>query len=365
MSTLAEATDRFLAVIDTHRNLQELQEGTTAFHRHFPVAIRDELNAALGKLLPAVRTAHTVPAGSVAITCGALVEFGGDPLICGEAILDRLPGLLRGVATFLGEVYQRAEVQDGEEPDLDQLINLHINDIIETNPEAAFAYIAQQPLSLGAIAHLSRSKPLRAAARSRPELLQLSEEADNLVGNTSFLTDMLRVLDDERLVVLHPGEQKGFVVRISGLADNFQLHTLLADALIGDPTQGWLTGQKPDPKVVAAARDTPLPPHTRLATTGSFNLWSWPGLQPDGTLPQGLAGGWWVWNEGTPRDILTFDGVRVLLLGPPPYSRSWNAGRRFSGMRGELVVEHLLAPDVVRDWLARLAAAPRPEPPAG
>jgi hypothetical protein len=207
---------------------------------------------------------------------------------------------------------------------------------------------------------------LRAAARSRPEVLRLSEEADDVTGNTSFLTDMLRVLDDERLVVLHPGEQKGFEVRISGLADNFQLHTLLMAELIGDPQAGWLPGAKPDPAVVAAAGTGAQPANTRLGTTGAFNLWNWPALQADGTLPAGQGNaGWWVWNEGNPGDIRPFEGVRVVLLGPPPYSRGWNAGRRFPNMPGELVVEHVLPPDVVRDWLARIAAAPKPEMPAG
>lgn len=365
MSALSAATDRFLAVIDTHRNLQELQEGTTVFHRHFPVATPDELNAALRQLQQIVPTVPMVPAGSVVLTCGALVEFGGDTAICGEAILDRLPGLLRSVTVFLDEVNRLAEVQEGEEPDLNQLINLHINDIIESNPEAAFAYIAQQPFSLGVIAHLARSKPLRAVARSRPEVLQLSVAVDDAAGNTSFLTSMLRVLDDERLIVLHPGEQKGFEVRISGLADNFQLHTLLMAELIGDPNQGWLTGQKPDPQVVAVARDQVLPANTRLTTTGAFNLWNWPALQPDGTLPAGQGNaGWWLWNERTPGDILPFDGVRVVLLSPSAYSQSWNSARRFGSMPGGLQVEHVLSPDVVRDWVARLAASPRPPAPA-
>jgi hypothetical protein len=364
MPTLAEATDRFLSVIDSHRNFQELQEGTLAFHRQLPLATVDEVTAALHRLLPVVQTAHPVPAGPVALTCGALVEFGGDPGICGEAILERLHGVLDGVTTFLQEVYERAEVQEREEPDLDQLINLYINDILETHPEGAFAYLAHRPLTHGALAHLARSKPLRAIARSRPELLQRSQSVDELTRETSFLTLMLRVLDDEPLLVLHPGEQKGFEVRISGLADNFQLHTLLADALIGDPNQGWLSGVKPDPRVVAAARDVNLPPNTRLTTTGTFNLWNWPGLQPDGTVPPGITGGWWIWNEGVPADILPFEGKRIVLLGPPPYARSWNAGRRFGHMTGELIVEHLLAPDLVRDWLARIAAAPRPHPPA-
>jgi hypothetical protein len=340
-----------------------LEESAAAIQEHIPGATVDDLNDALRKLLPLVRTGHVVPVGLAVITCGAFVENDADPDICGEAILDRLPELLRGVAAFHDEVHQRAEVPEGDEPDPDELINRHINDILGANPQVVWAYVASRSLTLGAIAHLSKSKRLRSVARSRPELLQLSQEADAAVGHTSFLTDMLRVLDDERLIVLHPGEQKGFEVRISGLADNFQLHTLLADSLIGNPKEGWLAGTKPDPVVAAAARDGEIPPG-HLSTTDAFNLWNWPGLQPDGTLPQGQGNaGWWIWNEGNPGDILPFDGVRVVLLGPPPYSRSWNVGRRFPSMAGELTVEHVLAPDVVRDWLARIAAAPRPEEP--
>jgi hypothetical protein len=306
-----------------------------------------------------------VPAGFLVITCGACIERGGDPDICGEAILGRLPELLRGVAGFLGEVRRRANVGPDERVDLNQLINQHINDVLGTNPAFAWAYIAQRSLSLGAIAHLSRSKKLRAIARSRPELLQLSVAADRAAGNGSFLTDMLRVLDDERLVVLHPGEMKGFEVRISGIADNFQLHTLLADAVIGNPADGYLGGTKPDPAVVAIARGGAIPTD-RLTARGMFNLWNWPALQSDGTLPHGAAGGgWWIWNEGNPGDIRHFDGVRVVLLSPPPYARSWNAGRRFPHMPGELTVERVLTADAAGDWLARITVAAKPElPPA-
>jgi hypothetical protein len=217
---------------------------------------------------------------------------------------------------------------------------------------------------LGAIAHLSRSKPLRARARSRPEIAELARAVDGVTGATSLLTAVLRVLDDERLVVLHPGERKGFEVTIGGVADNFQLHTLLADALIGDPAAGRLAGEKADPIAAAAARGGVIPPG-RVTTTGAFNLWNGPAYRADGTLPEGERGGWWVWNEGSPADILPFEGVRVVLLGRPPYARTWAAGRRFPGMAGELVVERALAPEVVRDRLARLAAAPKPgTPPA-
>ena len=52
-------------------------------------------------------------------------------------------------------------------------------------------------------------------------------------GPAGFLTRMLQVLDDEELLVLSPEPRVGFRVRIRGIGDNFQLHTLLAGSIIG------------------------------------------------------------------------------------------------------------------------------------
>jgi hypothetical protein len=361
MSTFPDAIDQFLSVVREHKTLQELQESTAAFHRHLPVATASELNEALGRFLAVVRYAHLVPASCVALSCGAIVEFGGDPAICGPAILQRLPRFLRDAAAFIQQVHQRASVQEWEEPDLDQLINLHINDIIETNPDLAWAHVSLNSFVMGAIAHLSKSKSLRTAARASAELAGASKALDAETGNTSFLSVMLRVLDDERLIVLHPAERKGFAIRISGIADNFQLHTLLADAVIGDGAIGFLGGEKPDREVVAAARDGAIPTGGATAK-GAFNLWAWPALRTDGTLPTAQADtAGWILNEGNPADIPPFDGTRVLLLGPPSYERTWNAGRLFPRMAGELAVEQNLEEKAVVDWLARLAVAPKPE----
>jgi hypothetical protein len=93
---------------------------------------------------------------------------------------------------------------------------------------------------------------------------------------------------------------------------------------------------------------------------GAFNLWNWQGLLPDGSLPTGLNGKeHWIWNEGVPADVAPFEGQRVVLLGPSPYARTWNAGRFFPAMKGELEVLEILAPAQVQDWLSRIAAAPR------
>jgi hypothetical protein len=171
---------------------------------------------------------------------------------------------------------------------------------------------------------------------------------------------MLRVLDGEPLLIFHPEVRRGYRAEISGIADNFQLHTLLSDALVGNPAEGRLPGERPDPRVVAAARDGAAGRDTPSAR-GAFNLWTWLGLRPDGTLPDAMKGSdHWVWNEGTPADIPPFEGVRVVLLGPPPYPRSWSPERRFRDMAGELRLLEQLPTDAVQGWLRRIAAAPRP-----
>src|SRR5262249_43541878 len=95
--------------------------------------------------------------------------------------------------------------------------------LFKDHPSSVLGYMADEFFRLSLIAHLSRSKALRQAARSQPELLEGTEKVDDLGGfHRSFLATMLNVLDDESLLVLHVEQQKGFDVTISGIADNFQ-----------------------------------------------------------------------------------------------------------------------------------------------
>jgi hypothetical protein len=381
MSAFTDALSEFLdAVRGSTAWVEELNALSHAFVKRLPGATPGEVDEALRRFAEVLPDLRPVATGHVGISCGSLVENGGDPETCGPGLLDLLPRVLEGVTDFYrlcrerleadpdiaAEVARRAEGEEGYDLDAyiadeswDALAQRFGPFVYKHRPLPVLAHMAQRFFCLGVIAHLSRSKRLRALARSRPRLLELSREADRAAGYNSFLSDMLRVLDDERLVVLHPGERKGYEVRMSGVADNFQLHTLLAGELIGDPADGRLTGEKPDPAVVAVARGART--DGRLHATGAFNLWNWQGLRPDGTLPTGQNAGseHWVWNEGKPADVRPFEGVRVVLLGPPPYARSWTAGRRFPFLPAEFAAERILTPDEVSGWLARIAAAPR------
>jgi hypothetical protein len=170
------------------------------------------------------------------------------------------------------------------------------------------------------------------------------------------------VLDDEELLVLHPALGKGFRVWVSGIATGRQLHTLLADALIGDPAQGLLPGTRPDPRVVALARGQPA---RTVDTSGLsahpdvclLNLLSWHHLRPDGALKPGTVT--LLWPSSTLAEIVPFEGLRVVLLGPPAMQLAWSTAREFRHMAAEVRLLEILDAATVRAWLARMATAPR------
>jgi hypothetical protein len=290
-------------------------------------------------------------------------------LIAGAVMLPRLEQTLEGAAEFhrLCEIKASADGtlgagEDEEDaPPADELAQKYFQSVYEENPDAAFAYMGEQQLSLAVIAHLSRSKALRQTARGRQGLLERSWELDRAYhGGHSFLTKMLMVLDEEPLLVLDTDQNKGYRGTISGIPDNFTLHTLLMGRLFGDPRQGWIeaTGIELDPIRYAMTHSCD---QNGPVLTGAFNLWNWTGLQSDGTLPAAnLEATHWIWNEGVPADIRPFEGLRIVVLGQPAYSRSWRGGLVFAGMIPEFDIREKLAESAVREWFRKLGAAPKP-----
>lgn len=342
-----------------------------------------QLNDAVSRIAALVPDLKLSRAALLAITCGALVEQGANtepmaqPALArfAEAVPQAIPFVEACIAEAAANPPQHnqesgaeSDEEEAEGNDAEEAIAHYGEQVSERLPDAAQAFGSLQWLSTAALAILSRSKALRAQFKANGDLVQAIARLAELGLELPCFHEMVSILDDEELVALHPALARGYLIRIAGIGNNFQLHTLLADALIGNSEQGWLPGERPSPRVAALAKDAPIEHPDKLPTAvGAFNLWNWTGLRTDGSLPGGDEGQatdseHWIWNEGIPADIVPFHGTRVVLIGPPPYARSWNSGRFFPAMVGELeVIRHLTA-DEARDWLNRLASAPKPTP---
>ncbi len=372
---LAEQVEAFVELLSTDdAGMQAAQQAARQVLEAARGADVPALDDAVMRLAVPINTTKISRAALLALVSGALVEQGASaqpvaaPVVArfGEAVVQGLHFAEACVAEA-GSAPSSSD-QEGDDMAPNQVIERFGQQVSERMPDAARAFMSLEWLGSAALAMLSRSKPLRRQVQTDRVLVQAVARFAELGMELPCFHEMFSILDDEQVVVLYPALTRGYVIRIAGIGNNFQLHTLLADALIGDVALGWLPGERPSPEVVALEKDAQITnPRDLPSTVGAFNLWNWTGLQADGTLPEVASGrpdssAHWIWNEGIPADIVPFERTRVILLGPPPYARSWNSGRFFPAMVGELEVLRQLTMDEVHSWLDRLAAAPKPVP---
>ncbi len=279
----------------------------------------------LASLLPEVPPG---PRATVAVIVGACVERGADPRPCAPYIFVEVAETLAAAGEFC-ERWKETGGGDFPEPGAEEADDALFD---RAGVEAALAWLTMPQWEMASLAMLNHAEvrtALDASLRARllRALRTVSEASDHPFKCLEYA---LLVLDDEPLVVLHRPTGTGYRVRMSGIGDNFQLHTLLAGILIGG---GHIPGRAPSPEEVAVCEDAPGQAHT----VGSFNLVT--------------STGEWIWNEGTPSDIPRVDGIRLLVLDPPPYERSWPAGRFFPNMTGALVLDRVLDETETAYWL--------------
>jgi hypothetical protein len=316
-----------------------------------PTAQPEEVDAALSRLTDVLAEISFGMGADLAQITGSMVDYGRDPLVV-------LPILVRRATEATEQTVRFAELHTGAFGDPPRPDD---TDQIGPTMDRFLAWAPGQGLSereasllvqawfcatewVQPVLYLSQRKEVRQALPERARLLAAVETTREVVETAHWLYGLLLVLDDEPLVVLHRATGRGYRVTISGIGDNFQLHTLLAAALIGDEAQGLLPGQRPNSTEIAAATDgedvTPAG-----GIRGNFNLVD--------------AYGEWIWNEGRPMDIPELAGTRVVVIDPAPYLRNWNAGRVYPMMRPELTVNEILPAEEAARWLAKVKPATR------
>jgi hypothetical protein len=307
-----------------------------------PEAERVLAGPRLAALLPAFPP--TGPRPLLASAAGFCVESGADPMACAEPVLD---GVHRDLLDAL-EFARRWTAAGGAEDELPEPDGKIIDDALLARlggdahdaTRLALAWCSVEEWQPPALAVLCRSAEVRRRYAS-PLLPACRDLAALERHDLKCLAYALAVLDDEPLVVLHRPTGSGFEVRIGGIGDNFQLHTLLAHVLIGG---GHVPGTGPSAESVRLATDPePARARTDAVATGAFEL-----LAPDGER---------IWNEGLPDDIPVVEGHRLLVLDEPLYQRSWNADRFFPHLPGTAELTRVLSDDEAQAWFARTSSA--------
>ena len=223
-----------------------------------------------------------------------------------------------------------------------------LNEAAGRRPAAAVAWQRLHEVWPGAIAMFSVDPEARAEAQDLAPIAARIEDVHEAAG---WLLAMLTVLHDEPYVAIEPATRTGIVGRMSGIVENFQLTTLLLDEFPRD-------APRVSKAAVAVARGEG-PQRIDETVTGVWNLFTYEALRPGGELPDPSDLAFrdtWIWNEGMPADIPLVDGHRVILLGPAPYARSWQAQRMFLKLPARLTAD-LLDDEALAGWLDKIETA--------
>ena len=348
--SLAKSCDELMDAVhkrDDQRFHDALERIVGATAKASPAEVQD----ALGKLTPVLAEISFGMGADLVKVAGGMTDFATDPVVLLPTLVRRAAGAMEQAARFAA-AYSDA-FGDLPDPGDQSLIEPTIERFVAAAPQLGMsereAYGLVEAWFAGGewvqpVLYLAQRKEMRTALPERERLTVAIEAVREHIGTAHWLYGLLLVLDDAQLTVLHRPTGRGYRVTISGIGDNFQLHTLLAARLIGDESRGLLPGEPPSAAAIAAASDgEDLTPAGGI--TGQFNLVD--------------AYGEWIWNEGRPVDIPLLEGERVVVLDPPPYARSWNAGRLYPLMRPSLIVDQVLTPDQAAHWLSMVKPSRR------
>ncbi|MBX3185545.1 MAG: hypothetical protein KF819_00965 [Labilithrix sp.] len=288
------------------------------------------------------------------LALGALVEAGAPPEVAWPAVRRGLRETLEGATRFA----QACVKASGEEL-VDEAIAAAGKKAAAKKPADADAWQALASRCLAAVACLTRSRKLRSKEQGSGELAEAVYPLEAAVEEVSFLSQVLAILDDARITVLHPESERGFEVTVRDVSSNLELFVLLTNAIVGDPKKGLIEGQRPDRRAVAALTDPGAAPKKPPAIVAAFNLVAWTGLAADGTLPEADPEdpAHWIWLEGVPADIPAFEGRRVILLQDPADARALAVEASFAALSPEVRVVSKIAPAAVSRMLAKMGKA--------
>ncbi|MGW2566078.1 hypothetical protein [Streptomyces sp. NPDC001537] len=287
-----------------------------------------------------------------AVLAGACVEWGGSPM----ALVDVLPQraseammLNAAVPEFWAGATRWRPLPEPVSASCDRLVKtfgkLARRDVDEEFlTRMAMSWFDMEDWLKALITLLAR-RPFRTAVAA-PVKAELRERAAAVADRSQravWIGQLAAVLDDEPLLVLDPRTRRGYALTMGGIGDNFQLHTLLADRLIGDPEQGLVAGERPALSWVEAAIDGDPNLGTGDPAIRRFRLFDGHGA--------------YVYPEGIPADIEPLDGTRVLVLHPPNGTFRMGIGRVFEHMTPTLELDRVLEPAETQVWFDRVAPA--------
>lgn len=198
---------------------------------------------------------------------------------------------------------------------------------------------------------LTQSRRARHAARAVPGLRAAADAIAPTIPVIRELSDLFALADDAVIRVVCPITRTGYRVVVRGVADVWQFHVLLADAVTGDPRQGYMVGRRPHPRIVAECTDSQAKTEDDVFEA-RFQFFRPSALQAGGELPSGFGGSdHWVWGSEWVTELVPEAGERAVVLGEPVLRATWDVVRSVPRVCAEIRVIEVMSMSAVAEWI--------------
>lgn len=350
MRTLLECTDA-LCLAAEQQDGDAFDEALRGIVRHGADAPRQEIDAALDRLRPLLAEAPLTLGGAFTKIAANLCMYGSDITVLVPVFVERACGALENAFVFnaswvqlIGDPWPQTAREEAALPDMERFVEVATGRGVPRGKAAeiaaAWAFVGTWVQPVLFLAQFAR---VRAMLPQRERLTELIRVARSLFEQAHFLHGLLHVLDDAPLIVLHRETGRGFRLRLSGVGDDRQLHTLLAGLLIGPGSLVGLPGRRPAERDIVAASNGAVLDLDEPIT---------------GTIILNDVHGQWVWNS-VPGEIAAVDGVRVVVIDPPTVVRTWKTARIYPLMVAQIEFDSELPRREAAAWLRRCAPPKR------
>ncbi len=295
------------------------------------------------------------------LALGALVEAGAPPELAWPAVDRGFIETLEAATDFANACLELADT-----PSMQEAVKSEREAVKKKLPREWAAWESLRSRCLAAVAVLSRSAKLRAEMqKSRQDLMKALDPLEDEVEEAGFVFQVMKVLADQTMLAIHPEQHRGFRVEVREVTTNLELFVLLADAIVGDPKKGLMSGRRPNARAVAALKNPSYEPKTPPEVALPWHLSNWTAIAPDGSLPAAATNeheryDTWIWFEGVPLEIPAFEGERVILFHKPIMPRTLEVEGSFSALTPRVRLKEKLTGAEIDRLLARMAkAAPK------
>ncbi len=329
---------------------EEIQKAINVFYEALPKASHADIVTANDSLSELFFLKEEARCTAAMMICGNLLEKGYHSTLATDRIIEKMTYLTESAypfyQAFKAHLSAHQSLEQDEEFDEFELLDSLKDSLWDDLSDAIISWNVLEEQYIPAVSAFSLNGDARKLAKAAIKYVE-----DYAEYNTGclWLNKLFQVLFNESILVIEPDTQLGFVGKISGIEDNFQLHGLLMDAFPAKSKgQARITPTQANvfKGVGAQTQDG--------SVIGTWNMSDWRAAK-DNLAVSMKKSDFWIWHEGIPADIPKWKEWRVILLSKPSYSRGMSLQRTFSHLKASIQIEKELTPVQVVDYLAQMA----------